>query len=68
MYGSYARRRDEKGLTDYRVCKETGIAPASMSDWKAGRTVPKADKLYAIARYLGCTIEDLLEEDTEVKA
>lgn len=62
MYGKYASIRDSKSLTDYRVAKDTGIAPATLSDWKTGKTVPKADKLYTIAKYLGCTIEDLLED------
>lgn len=65
MYGKYATIRDSKGLTDYRVSKDTGIAPATLSDWKNGKTVPKADKLFIIAKYLGVTIEDLLADKEE---
>lgn len=68
MYSKYAAIRDSKGLSDYKVSKATGIAPATISDWKAGRTTPKADKLLILARYLGVTIEDLLEvADAEPK-
>ncbi|HCG58575.1 MAG TPA: XRE family transcriptional regulator [Lachnospiraceae bacterium] len=65
MYGTYAKIRDDRGLTDYRVSKDTGIAPATLSDWKTGKTTPKADKLYTLAKYLGVTIEDLLKTEGE---
>ena len=29
----------------YKVAKATGISAATFSDWKYGRSVPKADKL-----------------------
>lgn len=63
MYEVYAKLRDAKGLTDYAVGKATGIASSSMSDWKAGRSNPKVDKLFRIARLLGVTIEDLMTEE-----
>ena len=73
MYKNYEAIRDSKGLSDYKVAQETGIAPSTISDWKAGRTTPKADKLLAIARCLGTTVEALMEtadnppEDMEVR-
>ena len=61
MYENYARIRDNKGLKDIDVSRGTGIAPSTLSDWKAGRTTPKADKLLLIARFLGTTIEAIME-------
>ena len=60
-YEKYARIRDEKHLTNYRVSKDTGIATATLSDWKNGVSKPKVDKLKILANYLGVTIEDFLE-------
>ncbi len=60
MYEKYARLRDAKGVTDYAVAKETGLSPSVFSDWKAGRSKPKADKLALIAKYFGVLIENLL--------
>lgn len=62
-YEVYAKLRDDKGYSDYRVSKETGIGAATLSDWKNGLSTPKVDKLFLIARLLTVSIEDLLEEE-----
>lgn len=46
--------------TVYRVSKATGIAASTFSDWKSGRSVPKADKLRRIAEHFGVTLDELL--------
>ena len=61
MYKKYARLRDEKGVTDYRVSIDTGITKSTFSDWKNGRSNPKVDKLKILANYFGKPIEDFLE-------
>ena len=60
MYENYVKLRDEKGVTDYRVSVETGITKSTFTDWKTGRSKPKADKLKILADYFGVTVEDLL--------
>lgn len=60
MYEIYARLRDEKGLNDYRVSKAVGISAASLSDWKHGKSTPKADKLQRLADYFGVSIKYLM--------
>lgn len=57
MYKKYARLRDEKGVTDYRVSIDTGITKSTFSDWKNGRSNPKVDKLKILANYFGKPIE-----------
>lgn len=59
MYLNYAKIRDEKGLTDYKVSKATGISTSTLSEWKSGKTRPKVDKLIQIADLLGCTLDDI---------
>ena len=49
-----------KGVTAYRVSKETGISTATLCDWKKGRSKPKADKLLKLAEYFDVDIKDLL--------
>ena len=61
MYEAYARLRDERGMTDYRVSQETGISPSTLSCWKTGRYTPKIDKLMLIAKLFNVTVTDLLE-------
>lgn len=62
MYKIYEKLRDEKGVSDYRVAKETGISSSSFPNWKAGRYQPKSDKLKKLADYFGVSIETFLEE------
>lgn len=60
VYEKYAAIRDEKGVSDYQVWKDTGIATATLSDWKNGISKPKVDKLKILATYFGVEIEDFL--------
>ena len=70
MYKKYAELRDKTGVTDYEVGKQTGIATSTLSNWKAGRYIPKTDKLQKIANYFGVSIEFLMgteeKEDSPV--
>ena len=61
MYETYERLRNERGLTDYRVAVETGIAKSTFSDWKNNRSKPKVDKLKKIADLFEVSIEELLK-------
>lgn len=65
-YENYAKLKEAKGVNDFAVSKATGIAPATMSDWKNGRTEPKIDKLQKIADYFNVSLEYLMTgKDTE---
>lgn len=48
----------------YKVSKATGIAASTFSDWKHGRSVPKADKLRLIADHFGVSVNYLMDGDT----
>lgn len=60
MYEIFEKLCQDRGVTPYRVCKETGLTTATISNWKAGRYTPKADKLQKIADYFGVSVEYLL--------
>ena len=47
--------------TVYRVSKDTGISPSTLTDWKYGRSIPKADKLRKIAEYFDVNINYFFE-------
>ncbi|WP_148510130.1 helix-turn-helix domain-containing protein [Hungatella hathewayi] len=61
MYEKFERLCKEKGITPYKVSRDTGIATATLSDWKSGRSKPKVDKLKILADYFGVSIEYFLE-------
>lgn len=49
-----------RNTTVYKVAKETGIPPSTFSDWKSGRSTPKAEKLCRIADYFGVSLDVML--------
>lgn len=56
----------ERGLTAYRVSKDTGISQASITDWRKGRSKPKIDKLKILAEYFGVSLASLTGESNEI--
>ena len=57
MYSRFEQMLQEKGLTAYKVSKSTGIAQATFSDWKNGKSVPKLNKMIKIAEFLEVPLE-----------
>lgn len=60
MYDIFEKLCSERGVTPYRVCKETGLTTSTISNWKAGRYTPKTDKMQKIADFFGVSIEFLM--------
>ena len=52
-------------MTVYKVSKATGIAQSTFSDWKSGRSTPKADKLKKIADFFGVSVSYMLDGDLD---
>lgn len=68
MYEIFEHLCTLNNVTPYRVCKETGLTTATISNWKAGRYVPKQDKLQKIADYFNVSLEYLMtgeEKETD---
>ncbi len=63
MYERILKLMEEKGLTAYRVAKDTGISQVSFSDWKSGRSKPSIDTLLILSKYFGVTLEELVGEE-----
>ena len=59
-YSAFEYLLKSTGTTVYRVSKETGIAASTFTDWKNGRSCPKADKLKRIAAFFGISLDELL--------
>ena len=64
MYQKFSDLLEERNITPYQVSKDTGIATATLTEWKKGTYSPKLDKLKKLADYFGVSIEYFLE-DTE---
>ena len=51
--------------TQREVAKIIGVKESAVSKWERGRSKPRADKLPQLAKLYGCSIEELLAEQTE---
>ena len=60
MYEVFERLCRDKGVRPSDVSKATGISAATLSSWKSGAYVPKADKLQKIAEYFGVSVEYIM--------
>lgn len=60
MYERYLALLEKKGVKTADVAKATGIHPSTFSDWKKGKSTPKAEKLQKIADYFGVPIDYFL--------
>ncbi len=67
-YSKFEALLKSHNTTVYKVSKATGIAQSTFSDWKSGRSTPKADKLKKIADHFEINVSYLIdgEELSEV--
>lgn len=59
-YKKYAKLRDVRAMTDYRVAVEIGVVPSTFSNWKNGDYTPKTETLLKIAKLFNVSLEDLI--------
>lgn len=60
MYDRFVQLLQERGITAYRVSKETGVTQTTLSDWKTGRATPKIATLQKIAEYFEVSVDWLI--------
>ena len=60
MYEIFEKLLHERGVTAYKVAKDTGIGTDTLSNWKNGKYTPKQDKMQKLADYFGVTIDYLM--------
>ena len=50
------RRAERRGITQYRIAKESGVSAGQLSRLMHGKVVPRLDTAERIARAIGCEI------------
>lgn len=60
MYEIFEQLMKSYGYTAYKVSVETGIAQSTLSDWKKGKSTPKADKMQKIADLFNVSVDYLM--------
>ena len=56
--------RREKELTQAQLAAELNVASSTIAMWETGKTSPRAEALPKLATLLGCTVDDLLTEQS----
>ena len=51
--------------TQREVAKALGVENSAVSKWERGINKPRADKLPQLAKLYGCTVDELLGEETQ---
>lgn len=68
MYDIFEQLLKERGVTAYRVAKETGVTTATLTSWKQGKYTPKPEKLQKIADYFNVSLSYLMTGKEEPEA
>ena len=66
MYERFEQLLRERGVTAYRVSKDTGITNSMFSEWKSGKQKPGIPRLQKVADYFGVSLDWLLG-NTDIK-
>ena len=59
-YEAFRQLAEQRSMSIYRISKATGIPASTFTDWKNGRSSPKADKLLRIAELFGMGLEEMM--------
>lgn len=57
--------REQKGLTQADLARGTGISQVSICRYESGEREPSISILRRIARFLECSVDDLLADQPE---
>lgn len=59
------KEKQSRGYTVQSVCREIGVNPSTLSEWRRGEAFPTRKNMERVARYFGVSIQWLCSEDAE---
>ena len=59
----FERQRRKQNITQTALAKKISVSQAIISQWESGEALPRADKLPLLAEVLGCSIDELFDND-----
>lgn len=60
---SIKKCREKAGKSVQEVADHLGVSDVAAYAWEKSEYVPKPEKLLKLAKFLGCTVEELLEKE-----
>lgn len=61
----FRKFRKRAGLTQTELAKKIDMTQSAVGSWERGETYPRVSKLKELAALYGCTVDELLQEDTD---
>lgn len=61
----FRKARLNAGMTVAEVTKSLSVSNAAVYQWETGVTMPTGKRLVEISNLYGCTVDELLMDDTE---
>lgn len=55
--------REQKGLSQMDLARAVDVTQQAVAKWEVGEAFPRADKLPQLTGILGCTIDDLFQDE-----
>lgn len=66
MFANFMKsRRKELKISQNFIADKLKVGQPAVAMWESGRTMPRADKLPALAQVLKCNVSDLLTDQKE---
>lgn len=62
MYERFEQLCQKKGVTPYKVSKETGVSQTTLSSWKTRNSTPNLETAMKIAKYFGVPVGYLVDD------
>ena len=62
---AFKTQRLKAQKTVAEVMEHLGVSDAAVYQWETGIYTPRADKLIKLAKFYGCSVDDLLAEDLQ---
>lgn len=63
IFDNISRLCKERGISIARLERDCGLGNATIRGW--AESSPRVENLQAVARVLGCTVDELLREEPE---
>lgn len=62
---NFRKFRKRAGLTQTELAKVIDVTQSAVGSWERGEAYPRVSKLKELADLYGCTVDELLQEDTD---
>lgn len=62
---NFRKLREKAGLRQLDVSEKLGVTRSTVAKWETGETLPRASLLPDIAKIFDCSIDDLLQKDSD---